>query len=155
MKVKFVGIFLGVLGIFAFLSSANAQRVELLFHNNQLLQGGRHALQSGNYDRAMFYYEKALERGSLSINEKRDVHSGLCLAYMSMDRFTEAIEQCEASLAIQSNRWETVNNLGTVYLIMGDYENAIQVFERGLKMKPKSEILNFNLDIAHQRQSRK
>lgn len=155
MKVKLVSIFLGVLGAFAILSSANAQRVELLFDNNQLLKGGRQALHSGNYDRAMFYYEKALERGNLSIIEKKDVHNGLCLTYMSLKRFTEAIEQCEASLDIQSNRWETINNLGTVYLIMGDYENAIRNFERGLRMKPNSQILHFNLDIAHQRQGRK
>lgn len=154
MKVKLVGFFLGLLGVFAILSTANAQRVELLFDNNQLLKGGNQALQSGNYDRAMFYFEKALRSRNLSMNEKRDVHSGLCVTYMSLKRFTEAIKQCEASLDIQSNKWETLNNLGTVYLVMGDYENAIQVYEKALRMKPKSQILHFNLDIAHQRQSR-
>ena len=155
MKVKLIGIFLGIFGVFAILSSANAQRVELLFDNNQLLKGGNQALQSGNFDRAMFYFEKALRSRNLSKNETRDVHSGLCVAYMSLKRFTEAIEQCEASLDIQSNKWETINNLGTVYLVMGDYENAIRAYEKALRMKPKSEILHFNLDIAHQRQSGK
>ncbi len=155
MKFKLIGFFLGIFGVFAILSSANAQRVELLFDNNQLLKGGNHALQSGNYDRAKFYFEKALASRNLSINETRDVHNGLCVTYMSLKRFTEAIEQCEASLDIQSNKWEILNNLGTVYLVMGDYENAIRAYEKALRMKPKSEILHFNLDIAPQRQSGK
>lgn len=111
-------------------------------------------MHSGNFDRAMFYFEKALGSRNLSTNEKRDVHNGLCLAYMSLEKFTEAITQCKASLDIQSNKWETLNNLGTVYLIMGDYENSIRAYEKALRMKPNSEILHLNLDIAHQRQGR-
>ncbi len=151
MKMKFLGIFLGVFGALFFAQSANAQRVELLLQDDQLLKGARSALQNGNHERALFYLEEALKRKNLSRIEMIEVHNDLCVTYIYVERFEEAIEQCQASIEIQSNRWETYNNLGTVYLVMGAYQNAIDTYEKALKMKPKSQILLFNLDIAKQR----
>lgn len=150
MKIKFSGIFLGLFAGLVFISQANAQRVELLFDEDQLLKSGRKAVQAGNYDRALFYYEEALKRKDFSHHQRVKLHSDLCVVYMYVDRFDEAITQCEKSLELQSNRWETLNNLGTVYLVIGDYEKAIEFYEKGLKMKSGSEILKSNLELAKQ-----
>jgi len=151
MMIKYLGPLLAALGFLALVLPAQAQGVQLLLEDDQLLKNGRSAVHSGNLEKAKFYYEEALKRNSLSEIELITVHSDLCVTYMYLEQFEDAIVQCQASLELQSNRWETLNNLGTVYLVMGNYLEAIQVYEKGLKMKPKSRILLFNMDIAQRR----
>ncbi len=151
MKIKPFGILVLLLGVFALTTPAQAQRVELLLQDDQLLKNGRKAVHSGNLEKAMFYYEEALKRKSLSRIELIDVHNGLCVTYMYLEHFEKAIVQCKASLTLQSNKWDTMNNLGTVYLLMGNYPEAIKIYERALRMKPKSKILLFNMEIAQKR----
>lgn len=152
MKMKPLGLLLGLLGVLAITTPAQAQSVQLLLEDDQLLKNGRNAVHSGNLEKAMFYYEQALKREkSLSRIEMTAVHNDLCVTYMYLERFEEAIVQCKASLNIQSNKWETMNNLGTVYLVMGNFPVAINIYERALRMKPKSKILLFNMDIAQKR----
>lgn len=151
MKIKPLGLLLGLLGVLAITAPAQAQRVTLLLQDDQLLKNGRNAVHSGNLEKAMFYYEQALKRASLSKLELMAVHNGLCVTYMYLERFEEAIVQCKESLNLQSNKWDTMNNLGTVYLLMGNYPEAIRVYEKALRMKPKSKILLFNMEIAQRR----
>jgi tetratricopeptide (TPR) repeat protein len=152
MTAKFLKILFSTLVLFSFAYPASAQRIELLLEDDQLLKNGRNAVHSGNLEKALFYYEQALKREkSLSRIEMIAVHNDLCVTYMYLERFEEAIVQCKASLNIQSNKWETMNNLGTVYLVMGNFPEAIRVYEKALRMKPKSKILLFNMDIAQKR----
>lgn len=152
MKHKGKALFFGILGLVFLTATAQAQRVELLLEDDQLLKSGRAALHAGNLERALFYYEKAIERkASISRIEMITVYNGLCVTYMYLGRFEEALEQCQASLELQPNRWETMNNLGTVYLVMGDYSEAILTYEKALKMKSGSGILLRNMEIAQQR----
>ena len=125
--------------------------IQVLIEDDQLLKEGREAIHSGQLDQAVFYYEQALYRGQLSRKELIVVHSDLCVAYMYLERFDDAIKQCKKSIFMQPNRWESFNNLGTVYLVQGDYENALAVYEKALKMKPDSRILKFNYDLARKR----
>lgn len=151
MKAKFIGTILTALSFMVLSGPVGAQGVQLLLEDDQLLKNGRKALHDGNLERALFYYEKAINRKGLSKMEMITIHSDLCVTYMYLERFDDAIVQCEASLALRPNRWETVNNLGTVYLVRGDFKEAIAVFERGLKMKSKSRVLQFNLELAKKR----
>jgi tetratricopeptide (TPR) repeat protein len=153
MKMKLMTFILGLLATAFITSGTQAQRVELILKDDALLVGGRNALHAGNYDRAAFYYEEAIKRKSLSKLEMIEVHNGLCVTYMYLEKFEDAIVQCEESIDLQNNRWQTYNNLGTVYLVMGDYDNAIATYEKALKMKPKSQILQFNLGIAKERRN--
>ncbi|MEE8295968.1 MAG: tetratricopeptide repeat protein [Sphingomonadales bacterium] len=151
MKINPLRLLLVLLGVLAITTSAQSQTISLLLEDDQLLKNGRKAVHSGNLEKAMFFYEEALKRSSLSRLELIDVHNGLCVTYMYLEYFEEAIVQCKAALRIQSNKWDTMNNLGTVHLVMGNYSEAIKIYEKGLKMKPKYKILLFNMEIAQKR----
>lgn len=151
MKITLLGLLLGVLSVLTIAAPAQSQSISLLLEDDQLLKNGRKAVHSGNLEKAMFYYEEALKRNSLSRLELVDVHNGLCVTYMYLEHFEKAIVQCRESLKIQSNKWDTMNNLGTVYLVMGNFNEAIKIYEKALKMKPKSKILLFNMEIAQRR----
>ncbi|MCH8347804.1 MAG: tetratricopeptide repeat protein [Proteobacteria bacterium] len=124
----------------------------MLFDSNELIKAGKKAIHQGRVEKAVYYYEKALKRGA-SIGKRDMIHlrSDLCVAYMYMERFEEALRQCKIGLYLMPNRWETLNNLGTLYLLQGDYDNAIVHYRKALKMKPNSSILNKNWEIALQR----
>jgi tetratricopeptide (TPR) repeat protein len=150
--MKFAAAIVAIVTFGQQIPETGAQGIQLLIEDDQLLKNGRNAVHAGNLEKALFYYEEALKRkASLSRIELVAIHSDLGVTYMYLERFEEAIAQWESSLEIQSNKWETLNNLGTVYLVMGQYQNALDAYNRALAMKPKSKILLLNLDIARTR----
>ena len=130
---------------------ALAAKYEIIFDSNELLKAGQRSVQKGKLEDATYYYEKALKRRNLSRPDMIQLRSDLCVTYMYLDRFEEALEQCILGIRLMPNRWQTLNNLGTVYLVQGDFESAIASYEKALKMKPNSRVLKFNHDIATQR----
>jgi len=139
--------------VFSVSAPANAAKYELIFEQDQLLIKGKRAIQKGRLEQAAYFYEEALRRNNLSDPDMIELRSDLCVTYMYLDRFEEAIEQCRLGIQLMPNRWETHNNLGTVFLVQGDFENAIETYEKALRMKPDSRILKFNYDIATQREA--
>ena len=137
---------------FSFSTPASAITLELFFDSDELIKQGKKAIQQGQLEKAAFYYEKALKRKA-SIGKRDMIHlrSDLCVAYMYMERFEDALRQCKIGLDLMPNRWETLNNLGTLYLLQGDYDNAFVHYRKALKMKPNSSVLNKNWEIAMQR----
>ena len=151
MMARIIAILTFVFAGFALQTPAHAGKVELIFDSNELLKEGKRSLRKGHLEEAAGYYEEALRRRNLSRPDMVQLRNDLCVAYMYLERFDEAIEQCELGIALMPNRWETRNNLGTVFLIQGDFENALRSYEKALRMNPKSRVLKFNHEIALQR----
>jgi len=138
--------------VFTTATPASAITVEIYFSSNEFVKKGRKAIQQGQLEKAAMYYEKALKsKNQIGKYDMINLRSDLCVAYMYMERFEEALTQCKIGLDLMPNRWETLNNLGTLYLLQGDYENALIIYAKALKMKPKSSVLNQNWEIAIQR----
>lgn len=137
---------------FSFSTPASAITIELIFDSDEWVKQGRKAIQQGKLEKAAFYYEKALKnKASIGKMDMIQLRSNLCVAYMYMERFEEALKQCKIGLDLKPNRWETLNNLGTVYLLQGDYDKAFFHYRKALKMRPNSSVLNQNWEIALQR----
>lgn len=149
-KLTFV-IGLCLLGALVASPTQASMKIQIVMSKDELLQKGKDAFHSGQLEKAALYYETAIYKRSLSDQDKVVALSDLCVTYMFLERYGEAIEMCEASLDLLPNRWETVNNLGTVFLVQGDYKNAIRQYERGLSMKPNSRVLKANKRLAVKR----
>lgn len=131
---------------------AHAVTFEIFFDSDEFVKQGKKAIKQGQLEKAAYYYEQAL-KNKYRVGRKDMIHvrNDLCVAYMYMERFEEALSQCKIGLDLLPNRWETLNNLGTVYLLQGDYDNALIIYKKALKMKPKSSVLHQNWEIATQR----
>lgn len=151
MKKLSALIGLSMLGALAVPSADAAMTINIVMSKDELLQKGKDAFHSGQLEKAALYYETAVYKRNLSDHDKVVALSDLCVTYMFLERYGEAIEMCEASLDLLPNRWETVNNLGTVFLVQGDYKNAIRQYEKGLSMKPNSRVLQSNKRLALKR----
>lgn len=55
----------------------------------------------------------------------------LGIRYLSDGNYEEAIIAFNAAIEIDPKRMETYSVLGTIYMDMGDYENAVEVLEQG------------------------
>jgi tetratricopeptide (TPR) repeat protein len=150
MKILLTIIFLGAAFSVALPDTGFSQGVEMRLMTNENLKKAREALIDGNMDRAIYFYKRALRRSKLTDSEKVSANTGLCAAYMSTEKYQEAIDHCEASLELNPNKWETLNNLGISYMGLKDYRMAIEILERGLKLNSDSDILQANLELAHQ-----
>lgn len=150
MTAKILTALFGLFLIISVQTPASAITVEILLAHNESIKNGREAMHDGRLEDAAYYYEQALNNRSRQVSKREMVllRSDLCVAYMYMARFEEAIEQCKIGLDLKPNRWETLNNLATAFLIQGDYENAIALYQKALKMNPGSRVLTKNIGIA-------
>lgn len=145
--VFFLGIFLGL----SSMGPAVAQKTVIFFQTDEDIINGKRALTQGWLEEASYYFERALKKNNLSVREQLIAYNDLCVTYTYLGEFTKAIQQCETGLALKPNRWQTLNNLGNVFILQGDYQNALETFDKALKTKPGSDVLKFNRDIALQR----
>jgi len=149
MTARFFYPLVALLLAFSVATPANAITVEIIKDSDELVKSGKKAIQEGQLEKAAYYYEQALKnKWRIGRMDMIQLRSNLCVAYMYMARLEEALRQCKIGLDLLPNRWETLNNLGTVYLLQGDYEHALASYERALKMKPNSGVLQKNWEIA-------
>jgi hypothetical protein len=71
-----------------------------------------------------------------SSSKLADALDGRCWAYHVKKQFAPAIEDCKASIRIRPRYSYVYNNLGTAYVGLGNYEEAIKAFNTVVDLKP-------------------
>lgn len=127
---------------------ALGQTLQMRFQSNENIKNGLKAFNKGNLDKAIYYYDRALRRSKLTPSDRIAAYNGLCASFMYKGEYDQAISNCEHSLAIKANNWETLNNLGISYLGLKEYQTAINYLEEGLELNGDSEILKANLNLV-------
>lgn len=61
---------------------------------------------------------------------------GLALLYQDLDDYAKAVEEYNKILVIDSAHANSLNNLGYIELLNGEYDNAISFFDRALEANP-------------------
>lgn len=140
------GVFVG-LGL---AGTAGAYTLELQMQRSDILHRARTALEDGKLDRAVALYQRGLRKG-LNSRDVPVAHNNICVAFILLKHYEKAVEHCGAAVSLDPSNWRYHNNLGNAYLELGEYELAIGHYQRGLKISPRAEILNENLDIAEER----
>lgn len=141
-----IGVFVG-LGL---AGSAGAYTMELQMQRSDILHRARTALEDGKLDRAVELYQKGIQKG-LNSRDVPVAHNNICVAFILLKKYEKAVDHCGTAVSLEPSNWRYHNNLGNAYLELGEYELAIGHYERGLKISPRAEILNENLEIAEER----
>ena len=103
-----------------------------------------------NYDIAAVAYQKAIASGFTNKVWLAEAHHKLGLAWEGKGEHEKAKAEMLQSLAIRPNTPEVLNNLGTVYLKLGDKVNALASFEKAVTLRPNYAIARFNLAEAYE-----
>ncbi|MBU4343974.1 MAG: tetratricopeptide repeat protein [Desulfobacteraceae bacterium] len=103
----------------------------------------------GEYDRAIEYYQKALEIGIKKLGPEHPSvatrYNNIGLAYNSKGEYDRAIEYLQKALKIDikklgpehPNVAVVYNNIGEAYRSKGEYDRAIEYYQKSLKINLK------------------
>ena len=73
-----------------------------------------------------------------------DALDGRCWAYNDKEQFTLAIADCKASIRLRPRNFYANNNLGTAYVGVGNYKDALSAFDTAIELKPDFYWSRFN-----------
>lgn len=94
-------------------------------------------LDHGHYDDAMEHY-----RAAMTIDPSfARAYNGLGLAYEFQRRYPEAAQQYQEALALKGDNAQILRNLGDVARAVGDFDQALAYYERGLAADPTDTVL--------------
>lgn len=96
-----------------------------------------------DFRNSLTLWQSAVESSPMSAK----AHSNLGVSYLERMKFDPAIRELKIALRIYPIA-NAANSLGSAYGMKGDYETAIDVFEKGLKMFPGHEAMEDNLARA-------
>jgi tetratricopeptide (TPR) repeat protein len=95
-------------------------------------QQGVAAFNKGDFQAAANAFQKAIQKAPTI----PDLYVNLALAYFRLDRTAEAATQLEKAASLASDDPKIQYQLGSAYVDMQNYDQAIAAFEKGLATNP-------------------
>jgi len=130
------------------IATAAAQPVDNLWLSEpSLITAGEKALMSGKLDRAERLFREALDQ-PLTRNMRQATYNSLCITNYLADDQNEALDACNAALAIRANDWRALTNRGNVHMARGDFDLAAADYHAALRLRPGEKALLDNLAMA-------
>jgi len=120
--------------------------------SNVLLQDGSNALEQGRVEEGVRLTLEGLKYPS-SLRDTAAGRANLCAGYALLQRWDEALAQCNLSLSLDPANWRAYNNRAAVFSARGLYDQAISDVQAGLKLAPGSPMLRHALQIIQHNRS--
>ena len=98
-----------------------------------------------NYDIAADAYEKTIVSGFTNKVWLAEARHKLGITWQAKGQFEKAKAELLQSLALRPNIPEVLNNLGTVYVKLGDKAAGLRLFEKAVTLRPNYALARFNL----------
>ena len=102
-----------------------------------LFEKGNTYYYKGNYDKAIEYYEKAIE-----LKSDDEVYYNMGYVYCNKGNYDKAIECYEKAIELKPDKNEAYNNMGNTYYYKGNYDKAIEYYEKAIELKPNLTTYN-------------
>ena len=106
---------------------------------------GNVELDSANYNKAIDYYQKAIETDSSYFA----AYYNLGLAFSNLQDFDKAIEFYSKAITKNDTIADTYFALGSVYANKQDYDKAIEMVKKGISLKPDSPSEHYFLSFLY------
>jgi tetratricopeptide (TPR) repeat protein len=129
---------------------ASAYTYETVLISNHWVVKGREALRQARLSDAAEIYERALLQ-DISRRSRRLVHGDLCAVYYYQRSYEAALEHCDIAIGLAPNQWVNYNTRANVLLETGQFEKAIETYDRAILLRPNSGVLMRNREIALRR----
>ena len=83
--------------------------------------------------------------------------SALCSALTTTGELREAIESCSKAIKLYPTRWQALNNRGVAYYMSGQFDRAMQDYNKALAAvqgsDPLTELIQHNIDLVNTKKS--
>ncbi|WP_262693278.1 tetratricopeptide repeat protein [Kordiimonas aquimaris] len=134
-------------------TGAWADVTKIILHPSDLIRRGNDHIKSGHISEARQAYERAL-KSNLTNAQQANAHNGLCIANIREEIWEDAIIHCDKAIDLAPHNWRYYNNRGNAYLGLGQYQDAMKEYEKGLQFAPKSRTIRKNIALAQSRRNR-
>lgn len=111
-------------------------------------------LAQGRYDEALTRLNDLLENPSLTIDERATIENKRGVAFINMQRQSEARAAFEESLTTNPRFAPALVNLGNLHLEANEITEAIQLYERAVLYDEEYALAHHNLGVAYKRLGR-
>ena len=91
---------------------------------------GNKAFQEGNFDAAIDCFSKAIKSDA----SNHVLYSNRSAAYASLKKYDLALQDADKTIALKGDWAKGYSRKGAAYQGLGQFREAIQAFEDGLKM---------------------
>lgn len=108
-------------------------------------QSGNYAFFSGDYDKAIAYYNMAI----LSDSEVSDAYNGRGLAYQAKGDHGMALEDFDRTLELEPDSAMVYNNRALSHYTLGDYAKAIADLGKALELQPNFGKAYYNQGLTY------
>ncbi len=95
-------------------------------------------------------YREAIAQGLSTQTLLAEAHHKLGLALKAQGQLTPARIEMEKALEVLPDRPEVLNNLGHVYMELGERQEAIAAFKKAVVLRPNYPLARFNLAEAYE-----
>lgn len=130
-----------------------ADTFEIILQPSDLIRRGNAHIETGDIEKAKASLSRALET-NLTLRQRANAHNSMCVANIKEESWEEAMTHCDAAIKMTRSNWRFYNNRGNVYMGLGQFEQAMENYRRGLRIAPKSITLATNIAILEE-QARK
>ena len=100
----------------------------------------------GSYDKAIEYYQKAIE---VEPGEAATPLANLASVQNHYGNHAKAIEYCQRAISIDSKNLTAWNNMGFAYDALGNKEKAIECYRKAVALNPNYPQIWHNLGFAY------
>ena len=101
---------------------------------------GKVNLSLKKYDEAANNYKLSIEKGLNDYNN--NYHTAMSLFFAK--KYKEAKDYMIKALEIEPDNFEANLNLGVIYRVLGNYNEAIKYYDKAIKINDKSDIAYIN-----------
>lgn len=107
-------------------------------------------MNNNNFQLAEDYCNQILASSdTLPVDSLRKVYSARHSARVSLDKWQLALEDCKKMIELGDTSIDTKNMLGQAYLFLGDYDDAIQVYQELTNIDSKNFESYFEIGCAY------
>ncbi len=112
-----------------------------------LMQEGRHALESSDYERAISLFSRAADKDSMAA----EAYNGRAVGYFEQQKYGLAIGDLTKSIAIDSTSYKPYYNRGNARQEIKNYEEAVQDYTKAISLKPNVKDIYVNRGVLFYR----
>ncbi len=84
---------------------------------------------------------EVLKKGAKALPEYIPLHEGVAKVSVQLNKYQEALKECQAALAINDRYFNALALSGGIYDKLGDKEKAIDYLQRALDIEPENKLL--------------
>lgn len=101
---------------------------------------GNEQFKAGNYDQAIVHFSKAIE-----IEPTHVLYSNRSACYCGLKKYQDALDDAEKCIGMKGDWGKGYGRKGAALHGLGSFEDAIKVYEEGLKIEPALSMLTNGL----------